>query len=239
MRTLAVLFAILQFGAGTIHAEEKDLTTLANLYQSDKGSAFASFHHYTRHYEKLLAPYKEKKFNLLEIGLNVWERKDCASLKMWLDYFPHASIYGIDISPQTFTNQRVNILIGDQADVKVLQACAQACKDGFDVIIDDGSHKSLDQQKSLVGLFSALKPGGLYIIEDLHFQPSPEETGIEKTRALLERMQKNEREPLKKYAISELYPMLDEIESIEFFDSVSFGEKCLAAIRKKKSKEAL
>lgn len=41
----------------------------------------------------------------------------------------------------------------------------------FDIIIDDGSHASYHQQLTLEMLFPTLKPGGLYAIEDLDWQP--------------------------------------------------------------------
>jgi len=60
---------------------------------------------------------------------------------------------------------------------------------GFDIIIDDGSHASWHQQLTLRTLFPRLEKGGLYIIEDLHYQPPGIEAlypGTRKTRAILE-----------------------------------------------------
>jgi predicted O-methyltransferase YrrM len=37
----------------------------------------------------------------------------------------------------------------------------------YDLIVDDGGHSMKQQQASLEGLWDALKPGGVYIIEDL------------------------------------------------------------------------
>lgn len=37
-----------------------------------------------------------------------------------------------------------------------------------DVVLDDGSHKMVDQQITFAKLFKTLKSGGIYIIEDLH-----------------------------------------------------------------------
>ena len=45
----------------------------------------------------------------------------------------------------------------------------------FDIIIDDGSHYSPHQQKTLGYLFPKLKAGGLFIIEDLHYTPKKED----------------------------------------------------------------
>jgi len=40
--------------------------------------------------------------------------------------------------------------------------------DNFDIIIDDGGHTMKQQQISLKYLFNAVKPGGYYVLEDLH-----------------------------------------------------------------------
>src|SRR5438445_13894138 len=41
----------------------------------------------------------------------------------------------------------------------------------LDIIIDDGSHASVHQHLTLGVLFPSLKPGGLFVIEDLDWQP--------------------------------------------------------------------
>ena len=41
-------------------------------------------------------------------------------------------------------------------------------QENFDVILDDGNHRMMDQQVSFAKLFKKLNPNGLYIIEDLH-----------------------------------------------------------------------
>lgn len=45
----------------------------------------------------------------------------------------------------------------------------------MDVIIDDGSHASADQQMTLAELFPLLADGGWYFIEDLDWQPPGED----------------------------------------------------------------
>jgi hypothetical protein len=40
--------------------------------------------------------------------------------------------------------------------------------DGLDLIVDDGSHLTSHQIKSLELLRPKLKPGGIYILEDIH-----------------------------------------------------------------------
>lgn len=62
-----------------------------------------------------------------------------------------------------------HVFTGDQADVTFLeQFAADTTVDGlFDIIIDDGGHTMEQQVTSLEHLWPIVKPGGLYVIEDL------------------------------------------------------------------------
>ena len=58
--------------------------------------------------------------------------------------------------------------VADQGDPDELAAVVRVSGEpGFDVIVDDGSHRPDHQQVSLDFLFHHVKPGGLYFIEDL------------------------------------------------------------------------
>src|SRR5262249_26075381 len=58
----------------------------------------------------------------------------------------------------------------------------------IDILIDDGSHASHHQQIALGFLFPHVRSGGLYIIEDLHWQDAQlEKPGACKTRDVLRR----------------------------------------------------
>jgi len=60
----------------------------------------------------------------------------------------------------------------------------------FDIIIEDASHASHHQQIALGVLFPHLRSGGLYIIEDLHWQdPGLEKPNVPKTNDLLKKLQ--------------------------------------------------
>jgi hypothetical protein len=153
------------------------LTELANKHQSDKGTSFGEAHGYTHAYEQLFAPLRHKRIRLLEIGLRYdpyyyeVDHSTSPSLEMWLEYFPNAEIFGFDIKDFSgLRKDRVTILRGDQGNPADLQRLA-AEAGPLDVIIDDGSHASYHQQLTFVHLFPCLRPSGMYIIEDLHFQP--------------------------------------------------------------------
>lgn len=62
----------------------------------------------------------------------------------------------------------------DASDPEQLRKLRSTSKDteaaipsSFDVIIDDGSHRFPDQEKTLLELWPSLSPGGVYIIEDI------------------------------------------------------------------------
>jgi len=151
-----------------------NLTELANKYGSDKGITSGDGHGYTLIYEKILGPLKNEPINILEIGINRFECDKAPSLMMWRDYFPKATIYGFDIRDFSGLNSsRIKIFQGDQRKKNHLMRVTDVCSE-FDVIIDDGSHGSLDQQASFWYLFAYVKEKGLYIIEDLHLQPLDE-----------------------------------------------------------------
>ncbi len=161
----------------------RTLTDLANIYKSDKGDMWFSRHSYTKVYDEIFADYKTRPLTILEIGL----RHDpfyktlsriSPSVQMWRDYFANALICGFDINDfSAMDAERVRIFRGDQGNPDDLRRVINAIPE-FDIIIDDGSHASYDQLVSLKTLFSALKPGGRYIIEDLHWQPAELEESL-------------------------------------------------------------
>ena len=210
-----------------------DLTVLANKYLSDKGDQYPEKHHYTRHYQKLFDGLWDRPVHILEIGLNRFDRLDCASLRIWLDSFPNSQIYGMDIKPQTFADPRVSIWIGSQGDPVFLNLFASSLREPLNIVIDDGSHASLDQQISLAYLFPSVKPGGMYIIEDLKTEPWPAPAGVITTGAWLKRWKTKKK--MKNVYIPQylLDNLVDQIESIEFYDSATIGEENFVVIRKK------
>ena len=119
---------------------------------------------YTKYYSAHLGHLRKEPIKLLEIGV----AKGC-SLVMWRQYFPNAALYGIDIDPACRESvPGVTIFIGDQEDEVFLQHFVHQTEGNFDVIIDDGGHTMAQQICSFLTLFSHVKPGGMYVIEDLH-----------------------------------------------------------------------
>jgi hypothetical protein len=165
--------------------ERNPLNDLFNASGSDKGTEIHCMggvpHCYALDYYRHFAPFREDTFNLLEIGLQNARQddglpSDAPSLRGWRGFFPNATVYGYDINDfgflpleDTFTFQ------GDQSSRDDLQRFLATYREPpFRLVVDDGSHVPSHQQISLAALFPSLEPGGMYVIEDLAWQPYPE-----------------------------------------------------------------
>lgn len=125
-------------------------------YDTDKSSRF---HCYLDFYEEHL-PDRSFEGRLLEIGV-----MDGFSMQMWREYYPQASqIIGLDIMPKDHLDiPGVELLQMNATDIQDVRQLGE-----FDIIIDDGSHMSLEQQQAFFWLYyNQLSYGGFYVIEDL------------------------------------------------------------------------
>lgn len=139
---------------------------LFRIFSADKN--VHKWHHYfdiyCRHFER----YRQRPIRMLEIGVFRG-----GSLRMWKEYFhPESLIVGIDIDKSCkaheIADRNVHVRIGSQADPTFLAAVNDEFGP-FDIILDDGSHKTHHQIISFGALFrSALKDGGCYMVEDMH-----------------------------------------------------------------------
>ena len=129
---------------------------------------------YTPYYASLFEDKRNDISKVLEIGVETGR-----SHRLWLEYFPNATIYGFDIfkfGVEEFHRlqegnpylDRSIMFEGDQESVDDLEEFLSIHGEDFDIIIDDGGHTMRQQQISLGVLFDAVKSGGYYIIEDLH-----------------------------------------------------------------------
>jgi len=142
---------------------DQALATLDDLgikFGTDKSSVD---HNYLNFYERHFLPFRHKEITILEIGL-----LGGASLSVWEEYFPHATIVGADIDKRTlrFARPRIAIEIIDQSNIEHLTRLGLRYGP-FDIIIEDGSHMWEHQITSLRTLFPFVRNGGLYIVEDL------------------------------------------------------------------------
>jgi hypothetical protein len=209
--------------------EIMNLTELANKYNSDKGNQFLCAHNYAPKYEQIfndvlntkLAKKDFSTFDLLEIGLMIPNAQESIpSLMMWNDYFNNnINITGFDIDPKFLKfneGKNIDVKIGDQSKPHDLQ---QLKDKNYDVIIDDGWHASEHQQITFKTLWENVKPGGYFIIEDLHYQPIDET--CTKTRELFENWKNGNWIATEHITPEETQSLKQDIESINFYDSQS------------------
>ena len=164
---------------------DNELMRLFNAVGSDKGSETywgdGFPHFYGLVYDALFSSLRGQRFNLLEIGLDAASHVsgkplDAPSLRVWREVFPLATLYGYDIHDFGFFAQRdTHVFQGDQSSRADISHFLEAAgTPSFRVILDDGSHASSHQQISLAALFEHLEPSGMYVIEDLDWQPFEE-----------------------------------------------------------------
>lgn len=126
------------------------------------GAKIHKVKHYFEAYAFHLNQFIDKPINLLEIGIG-----QGGSLEMWKNYFKNGNIYGLDCKTEckNYESERVHVFIGNQANINTLEKLIK--KISFDIIIDDGGHKMIEQLISFNILFPSLNNGGIYIVEDL------------------------------------------------------------------------
>lgn len=97
-----------------------------------------------------------------------------ASYATWLEYFPRLELYYIEhdvdcVGVHADKFRSAHIYTGDQANRSFLDNFAAATTaDGlFDLVVDDGGHTMEQQLAALEQLWPIVRPGGLYVIEDL------------------------------------------------------------------------
>lgn len=135
------------------------LSKLNERFNSDKGGKHCYLEKY---YQQKFDPIRESTKKVLEIG--VYEG---ASIRLWEEYFENADIYALEKlhkRKNLFQNNiRINLVIGDSMDA----GSYTNLPNDIDIIIDDGSHRPIDQFKTFEHAYKKLSKGGLYIIEDV------------------------------------------------------------------------
>jgi len=153
------------------------LSKLFRYYNSDKGSTyinddnkFVSGNDYISFYEKHFSKFKNKKINILELGVNKG-----GSSASFINYFPHANIFCLekDISNFSFTSKKIKIHHFKTFDQNEIQNFLKVNFDNeskiFDIIINNYFFKLSEQIKSLFLFFEFLKNKGTFVVEQFRF----------------------------------------------------------------------
>jgi 23S rRNA U2552 (ribose-2'-O)-methylase RlmE/FtsJ len=127
------------------------------------GSDKATGHSYDVVYAPFLEKLRETAKSVLEIGVYKG-----GSMRAWHEVFPNATIVGVDVAYHAELKLPADRAVFVKADATKKGSLAAIIKHGpFDVIIDDGNHQPEAQRITHALLMPHLKPGGLYIIEDV------------------------------------------------------------------------
>jgi len=183
---------ILEFGTDRTYttyffeSKNSEINILCDKYNTDKGGfdpkektyPWAS-HNYAYFYDDLFSQIRPFVRNVFEFGIgtnntqfsdNMGEKGNPgASLRLWREYFPLANIYGADIDKGVlFEEERIKTDYVDQLNPSSFSALWVKFNDvQFDIIIDDGLHTFEAGICTFENSYNKLKPGGIYIIEDV------------------------------------------------------------------------
>jgi len=135
--------------------------------QDARGSDKFYFHRYGDFYEEHL-PHPDTTQRILEFG--VWKGE---SIRWLSTHYPGALITGLDILPfsnEWPTDERISYIQGDQGDRHQLASLIGHVSgdQGFDLVIEDGSHLPEHQRNALIATFPYMSTGGTYVLEDIH-----------------------------------------------------------------------
>ncbi len=130
-----------------------------------EGPGIWKWEHYFEVYHRHLAKFIGQRVDVVEIGIY-----SGGSLAMWRSYFGAEShIYGVDIEPdcKVYKDRSITVFTGDQAD-RTFWTDFRETVGAVDIIIDDGGHTPEQQRITLEEMLPYLRPGGVYICEDIH-----------------------------------------------------------------------
>ncbi|MBZ9905719.1 hypothetical protein LB557_06880 [Mesorhizobium sp. BR115XR7A] len=200
------------------------LTNLADRFNTDRNRHTGNRHAYARIYDRLLSGRRLAMRFLLEIGQSINQAQstlaETPSVDLWKSYFPFCRVIGVDLTDHSrFNKDRFESFVCDQSKLEDLRRVTAKLEPGsLDVIVDDGSHASFDEQLTLREFFPLLAEGGWYFIEDLDWQPPGEDADkITPTKNLMREIQQHGSarsvDPLGVSALA------DAFAEILFFDS--------------------
>lgn len=162
------------------------LNTMAKALGTDKGSPIDNepfnriwyYHRYADFYEFFFGPWRQHVVSMFECGIGTTNPSiksnmgvkgtHGASLYMWRELFPNAHVYGADIDEDIlFEDERISTFKLDQLDAESVDKLSKALPADLDIVVDDGLHEGEAAISLFKGLFNNLRPGGVYIIEDV------------------------------------------------------------------------
>ncbi|MFM8735453.1 MAG: class I SAM-dependent methyltransferase [Pirellulales bacterium] len=129
-----------------------------------EGPGVWKWRHYFDIYHRHLQRFVGRSPVVVEVGVY-----SGGSMPMWHAYFGAGThVHGIDIEPacRGYASPTTTIHIGDQADPVFWQGFVREVPQ-VDVLIDDGGHDPEQQMATVEAILPHLRPGGVYICEDV------------------------------------------------------------------------
>jgi len=146
-------------------APDRPTNPLRDFFESrTTGRGIWKWDHYFDAYHRHFGKFVGREVNVLEIGVF-----SGGSLEMWRHYFgPGCHVYGVDIENacRCYEDESTTILIGDQGDRSFWKAFKEKAP-AIDILIDDGGHQTEQQIATLEEMLPHLRPGGVYLCEDV------------------------------------------------------------------------
>jgi hypothetical protein len=139
------------------------MTDIAVRQNRERG-AFSKNHLFYGIYERYFHQLRDQPLNILEVGVYEGE-----STRVLAEYFPNSKILAVDNQTLTDFSGIDNISFHEFSQTdgdRWTQLLEAEAPDGLDIVIDDASHVGFFSQITFCHLFSRLKPGGLYVVED-------------------------------------------------------------------------
>jgi len=132
-------------------------------YNTDKNIGAPLGHTYGKNFYDHYLPHYRWCEKVLEVG--IWHGE---SLRTWAEYFPDATIVGLDIEYQYLINKgRILSYLVNAGKVDEFEHFAKWHAGEFSVAIDDASHLIEDQLVFVTIMKKYLKLGGILIVEDV------------------------------------------------------------------------
>lgn len=180
------------------------------------GPGILKSQHYFDIYQRHLGRFVGSPVQVVEVGVF-----GGGSLELWATYFgPQCHVHGIDIRPECrrYTRQNITVHTGDQGDRR-FWADFKRTVGPVDILIDDGSHYPEHQIVTLEEMLPYLRPGGVFICEDIR--------GVENAFAAYagDLARHLNYVHLTQSGRSETAPFQQSIQSIHFYPSIMVIEK--------------
>eukprot|EP01062_Namystynia_karyoxenos_P061054 TRINITY_DN5296_c0_g1_i2.p1 TRINITY_DN5296_c0_g1~~TRINITY_DN5296_c0_g1_i2.p1 ORF type:complete len:427 (+),score=46.01 TRINITY_DN5296_c0_g1_i2:78-1358(+) len=147
-------------GAGASSANQKGRQMISVVVNRPMGFSVEFWRRYFPGVEYYLIEYLDICLQRWKQTISDWGWDKGEGAKYYEDLINKRVFWGSQESPETL--QRVRDAVGPR---------------GLDIIVDDGSHDSDHQIRTLHGLWPALRPGGLYVIEDLEMSYAEDRGG--------------------------------------------------------------